>query len=217
MVMQIIVLMSAEEGTWKHLKFMPEPTTECTHRFFCESDLSASHWLFHSCMYKNQNSIASSLSDTPRPVLPRASHHGPSQPAFRLSRLWHFCRLLRQTWKQRRKPRVLGTTRTNLDSRNGYANLVADFLDIWKGWPTDEKCAARRAAAREWKDGVVSMLLAKAPFDAGANLDGVFCLPSLPAPHVAAQYEHRIGARKGLLEKGAHPNLQGKGRHCFAP
>lgn len=51
-------------------------------------------------------------------------------------------------------------------AQNGHADLVADFLDIWDGWPMDEKCGALYAASRERHDNVVSLLLAKVPYEA---------------------------------------------------
>ena len=141
-----------------------------------------------------------------------------------------------------------------LAAENGHVDLASDFLDIWDGWSTDEKCRALHVAARQWDDNVVSLLLAKVPYeadavqaalelsiargpilpvtlwvsrqpittaeddlrlqrvvcrliDAGANTDAR--LRSLvPLLHVAAQSGHRIGALKGLLEKGADVNIQ---------
>jgi ankyrin repeat protein len=143
-----------------------------------------------------------------------------------------------------------------LAAENGHVDLVYDFLDMWDGWSTDEKCRALHVAARQWHDNVVSLLLAKVPYetdvvqaalnlsitrgpilpvalwvsrqpiitaeddlrlqrvvcrliDAGANPDAR--LRSLvPLLHVAAQSGHRIGALKGLLEKGADVNIQDK-------
>lgn len=143
-------------------------------------------------------------------------------------------------------------------AQNGHPELVADFLDIWDGWPMDEKCGALRTAASEWHYNVVSLLLAKVPYeadavqaalevsvargpilpvalwvsrqpittpeddlrlqsmvcrliDAGANPAGSLNLYSrLPLLHLAALSGHRIGALKGLLEKGANANIQDK-------
>ncbi|KAL2125913.1 hypothetical protein VTI74DRAFT_2270 [Chaetomium olivicolor] len=139
-------------------------------------------------------------------------------------------------------------------AQKGHVDLVADFLDIWDGWPTDEKCGALHIAAGEWRDDVVGLLLAKVPYeadavqaalersvaygpilpvalwvsrqpittaeddlrlqrvvcqlvDAGANPDGNM-RGRIPLLHVAAQSGHRIGALKGLLEKGANASIQ---------
>lgn len=143
-----------------------------------------------------------------------------------------------------------------LAAENGHVDLVSDFLDIWDGWSTDEKCRALHVAARHWHDNVVSLLLAKVPYEADAvqaalelsiafgpilpvamwvsrqpittaeddlRLQRVVCrlidaganpdarLRSLvPLLHIAAQSGHRIGALKGLLEKGADVNIQDK-------
>ncbi|KAL2255338.1 hypothetical protein VTK26DRAFT_3583 [Humicola hyalothermophila] len=137
----------------------------------------------------------------------------------------------------------------------GHADLVADLLDIWDGWPMDEKCAALNAAAAQWHDNVVGLLVAKVPYEAGAvqfalelsvtrgpilpvrlfvsrepittpevdlRLQRVVCRlieagadpdwkafnNKVPLLHFAALSGHRIGSVKGLLEKGANPNIQ---------
>ncbi len=46
---------------------------------------------------------------------------------------------------------------------NGHADLVSDFLDMWDGWPMDEKRWALDTAASRWRDNVVGVLLAKSP------------------------------------------------------
>ncbi|ROT43739.1 ankyrin [Sodiomyces alkalinus F11] len=53
-------------------------------------------------------------------------------------------------------------------ARNGHADLVADFLDAWDGWPADEKDRALRDAAWAWRDDVVALLLRKVRYEADA-------------------------------------------------
>ncbi|KAL2167540.1 hypothetical protein VTG60DRAFT_1126 [Thermothelomyces hinnuleus] len=55
----------------------------------------------------------------------------------------------------------------------GHADLVADFLDIWDGWPIEEKCAALCGAARQWHHDVVGLLLARVTFEADALQDAL--------------------------------------------
>lgn len=51
-------------------------------------------------------------------------------------------------------------------ARNGHADLVVDLLDVWDGWPADEKRRALYDAASAWRDHVVALLLDKVPYDA---------------------------------------------------
>ncbi|KAK3898881.1 ankyrin [Staphylotrichum tortipilum] len=139
-------------------------------------------------------------------------------------------------------------------ARNGHVELVAEFLDMWDGWPMDEKRRALDTAAIQWQDGAVGVLLAKVRYetdviqhalevgvtrnpilsvsrhswsipitsaeedlrqqrviaqlvDAGANPD-VFVLRTTPLLHAATEWGHRVGALKGLLEKGANANIR---------
>jgi ankyrin repeat protein len=140
-------------------------------------------------------------------------------------------------------------------AEKGYADLVADFLDMWDGWSMDEKCQALRSATSYWRDSVVGVLLAKVTYeadtiqqaldiavtkqpilpvarwgsfvpvtkdeddlrqqrvvyhliDAGANLDVLASGAKIPLLHVAAEWRHRLGALKGLLDKGANANVR---------
>jgi ankyrin repeat protein len=137
-------------------------------------------------------------------------------------------------------------------ARNGHADLVADFLDMWDGWSADETRRALRDAASSWRDDVVALLLAKVPYEAGAIQDALeagvedkavlFEDPTksplggtaeneLRQQHLVCQLidaggnpngnlhnrplvpktvlsVERIGALRGLLEKGANPNIQ---------
>ncbi len=72
-------------------------------------------------------------------------------------------------------------------AKNGHADLVADFLDMWDAWPMDQKRTALNTAAAEWRDGVLGMLLAKVPYEADAIQHalevGVTCEPFLLPLH----------------------------------
>lgn len=50
-------------------------------------------------------------------------------------------------------------------AERGHADLVADLLEIWDGWPMEEKNDALYGAARHWHDGVVGVLLSQACFN----------------------------------------------------
>ena len=140
-------------------------------------------------------------------------------------------------------------------AEKGHADLVADFLDMWDGWPMDEKRQALCSAAGAWRDGIVGVLLAKVAYeadtiqqalevgvtkepilpvarwgsfvpvtkdeddlrqqrvvchlvDAGANLDVRASGGRIPLLHAAAEWRHRLGALRGLLEKGADANVR---------
>ncbi|KAK3307685.1 ankyrin repeat-containing domain protein [Chaetomium strumarium] len=140
-------------------------------------------------------------------------------------------------------------------AEKGHTDLVADFLDMWDGWPMDEKRQALYSATGAWRDGVVSVLLPKVAYeadtiqhalevgvtqqpilsvarwgsfvpitkdeedlrqqrvvchliDAGANLDVLASGGRIPLIHAAAEWRHRLGALRGLLEKGADANVR---------
>lgn len=145
-----------------------------------------------------------------------------------------------------------------LAASKGHVDMVADFFDLWDGWSTDETRNALHAAALDWRDDVVSFLLAKVPYEADvvqAALDGsiIYGPGMLPgrifasrqagaittaeqdlslhrvvtrlvdagaSPHGSTRIEvpllhltmqsSRLGALKGLLEKGANANVQDK-------
>ncbi|KAK3896993.1 ankyrin [Staphylotrichum tortipilum] len=139
-------------------------------------------------------------------------------------------------------------------ARHGHADLVADFLDMWDGWPVDETRRALNSAAHQWQDGAVGALLAKVRYEAdvlqraleigvtdnpilrvsrhswsvlivsadeelrqqrvvsqlvaaGANPDGIV-VRTTPLLHAAAEWGHRVGALKGLLETGADATIR---------
>jgi hypothetical protein len=94
-------------------------------------------------------------------------------------------------------------TYLELAAGNGYVDLVSDFLDIWDGWSMDEKCGVLYVAVRYWYDNVVSLLLAKVPYETDAIqtalelsiargtyksvlfIPALGCLGSLYAPEIA--------------------------------
>ena len=51
-------------------------------------------------------------------------------------------------------------------AEKSHADLVADYLDMWDGWPMDEKRQALYSATGDWLDGVVGVLLAKVAYEA---------------------------------------------------
>ncbi|KAK0651096.1 ankyrin repeat-containing domain protein [Cercophora newfieldiana] len=53
-------------------------------------------------------------------------------------------------------------------AESGHADLVAVFLDIWDGWSPSETRWALKAAVKKWHKHVVTLLLARVPYDADA-------------------------------------------------
>ena len=107
----------------------------------------------------------------------------------------------------------------SMAAEKGHADLVADFLEIWDGWSTVEKRSALSAAAAEWHDGVVGLLLAKVSYDADAiqrALElGVIHEPMLPVDRVASRVliataEQNLRQQRvvrQLVDAGASPHM----------
>ncbi|KAK4242722.1 ankyrin [Achaetomium macrosporum] len=101
----------------------------------------------------------------------------------------------------------------------GHADLVADFLEMWDGWPMDEKRQALNTAAGEWHDMVVGVLLAKVPYEADAIQHalevGATDSPILPVARIPSRVpittaednlrQQRVVCQ--LIEAGANPDI----------
>lgn len=89
------------------------------------------------------------------PIL-AASQHG-SLEIVRL--LWQIVGPDGRFFPTRRRPSHLSCLQ--VAARNGHAELVEFFLDVWDGWGEEEKCRALSDAASAWCDDVVALLLAR--------------------------------------------------------
>ncbi len=62
----------------------------------------------------------------------------------------------------------------------GHADIVADLLDAWDGWPAYETGWALRGAASSWRESTVAMLLTRVPYEANTIQDALKDLVRLP-------------------------------------
>ena len=105
-------------------------------------------------------------------------------------------------------------------AREGHADIVADLLDAWDGWPAYETGWALRGAALSWRDNTVALLLARVPYEADTIQDALKDLVWFPKflsilhigvgfgpPLVPAEEDIRRQSVVGqLVDAGANPD-----------
>ncbi|KAK8133653.1 hypothetical protein PG984_005665 [Apiospora sp. TS-2023a] len=140
-------------------------------------------WALHEAITKGDDVAVQKMLDAGvNPMMRQSCDPGftPLLAAAQLGRLQRVRALWRLVGPEGRfypsnrcwKPRAARTTPHQLSclqvaARNGQAEVVTYFLDIWDGWTKEEKRWALTDAAWAWCDEAVAVLLSKVSYEAG--------------------------------------------------
>ncbi|KAF9875040.1 hypothetical protein CkaCkLH20_07306 [Colletotrichum karsti] len=102
-------------------------------------------------------------------------------------------------------------------ARNGHADLVVYFLEVYADWTDEDKQHTLQDAAYSWCDDVVALLLARIDFEPSALqgalervVQGRMILPEAPTrrPPRTEDYVHQQNVVRQLIDAGANPEVR---------